>query len=47
MYYYLAPSLGDNYISGKPLSSPHASPVFFQHHTLQQDLLGGSEGDSL
>ena len=51
MDYYLTPFSGDNYLSGKDLSSPHASPVVCQHHTLQQDLAKspgvGVEGDSL
>ena len=39
MDYYLASYLGDNiYLSGKAVSSRHASPGVCQHHTLQQDL---------
>ena len=34
MDYYLAPFSGANYISGKAVSSSHASPVVCQHHTL-------------
>ena len=38
MDYYLAPFSGDNYLSGKAVSTPHASPVVCQHHTLEQEL---------
>ena len=38
MDYYLVPFSGDNYISGKTVSSLHACPVVCQHHPLHKDL---------